>query len=138
MFLGERKKKKKERKKRGRRVCRWNVIDDSVTDRRSTRRTGQRGVSVRDAECRRQRIIHPSVQRCAAHVVARASRFVRCTRLAKYNLSCCVVNSFNVVARDLIFESNHWGEPVAWTDLKRFTNERCYERIYKFLSAWKN
>lgn len=128
MFLGERKKKKKkERKKRGRRV--WNVIDDSVTDRRSTRRTGQRGVSVRGAECRRQRIIHPSVQRCAAHVVARASRFVRCTRLTKYNLSCCVVNSFNVVARDLIFESNHLGGASCLDGFKTF---------HKWTMLWTN
>lgn len=63
-----------------------NVIDDSVTDRRSTWRTGQRGVSV--AGCRVQETTNNSslstvvpLQRCAAHVVAQISRLL-------YALAC--------------------------------------------------
>lgn len=58
-------------------VCRWmlaKVIDDSVSDRGSTRQTGQRGVSGRG--CRVQETTNNSslsavpLQRCDARVVA--------------------------------------------------------------------
>lgn len=143
MLLGG---KKKGKKNEGRAWMLANVIDDSVTGRRSTRRTGQRGVSV--AGCRVQETTNNSslstavpLQRCAAHVVARISRLLLRPPVlfAKYNLSSCVVNSFNVVRAYFWVESLEGGRPSVSTNVRntlwvtfQFRGRRNKSKLKKF------
>lgn len=142
MLLGG---KKKGKKNEGRAWMLANVIDDSVTGRRSTRRTGQRGVSV--AGCRVQETTNNSslstavpLQRCAAHVVARISRLLLRPPVlfAKYNLSSCVVNSFNVVRAYFWVESLEGRRPSVSTNVRNTLWVTFSSEEEEIKVNWKN